>query len=159
MATSPGLFFWQDKLGRTNPHCVVFNFKITGAKAVSQLPAGLPVLTSFDAIASQAVIDDFLGTTNEFLLAAFDATAMGTDAFACIVNMAGQVDTLYAVEAYFDDGTQVANAIAAAGLTASTLAYEAATGANGNMAVRVVLTGLDAATSGILSIKMYFKSK
>ena len=82
-----------------------------------------------------------------------------TDAFACIVNMAGQVDTLYAVEAYFDDGTQVANAIAANGLTASTLAYEAATGANGNMAVRVVLTGLDAATSGILSIKMYFKSK
>lgn len=159
MATSPGLFYWQDKLGKTQPHCVMFNFKITGAKAISQLPAGQPVLTSFDAISSQATIDDFLGTTNEFLVAAFDATAMGTDAFACIVNMQGQVDTLYSVEAYFDDGTQVANAIYANGLTASTLAYEAATGANGNMAVRAVLTGLDAATSGILCIKMYFRAK
>lgn len=161
MATSPGLFFWQDKIGRNNPHVVQFLFKITAAKTVSQLPQGTPTLTSFDAIASQSVIDDFLGTTNEFLVAQFDATAMGTDAFACICNFGGQGDELYGVEAYVDDlTTRVEKSLASVTtLTSSSLTNQCAVGANGNLAVRLVMTGLDALTSGIISVRFLFKSK
>ena len=161
MATSPGLFFWQDKIGRNNPHVVQFLFQITAAKTVSQLPQGTPTLTSFDAIASQSVIDDFLGTTNEFLAAQFDATAMGVDAFACICNFGGQGDALYAVEAYVDDlTTRVEKSLpSVATLTSCSLTNQCAVGANGNLAVRLVMTGLDALTSGIISVRFLFKSK
>lgn len=160
MATSPGLFFWQDKLGKNNPHTLQFQWQITAAQTITPLPQGIPVLTSFGAIASQSVIDDFLGTTNEFLVAQFDATAMGVNAFAAIVNMAGQVDELMSCEAYFDAGTFVPRAIpAVATLASSTLSSECAKGSKGNMAIRVILTGIDAATSGILCVKFFFKSK
>lgn len=161
MASSPGLFFWQDKIGRNNPHVVQFMFQITAAKTVSQLPQGTPVLTSFDALASQAVIDSFLGTTNEFLLAQFDATSLGVDAFGCIVNFGRQADQLYAVEAYVDDlTTRVDVAMAASTtLSSSSLTNGCAKGADGNIAARLVMTGLDALTSGILSIRFLFKAK
>jgi len=159
--SSPGLFFWQDRIGKTNPHVVQFMYQITAAKTVSQLPQGTPTLTSFDALASQAVIDDFLGTTNEFLLAQFDATSLGLDAFGCIVNFGGQADQLYMVEGYVDDlTTRVEKAMpAVTTLTSSSLTNQCAKGANGNMAARLVMTGLDALTSGIIVIKFYFKSK
>ncbi len=161
MSTSPGLFFWQDKLGKLVPHQVQFQFQITAAKTVAQLPIGVPVLTTFDALSSQSEIDNFLGTTNEFLLAQFDATSMGTDAFACIVNMAGQVDELFYVEALLDDASSgVFRALpAVATLTSSSLTSQCAKGSFGNMAVRVILTGLDSDTSGVLVLKFYFKSK
>jgi len=159
--SSPGLFFWQDRIGKNNPHVVQFMFQITAAKTVSQLPQGTPVLTAFDAIASQAVIDSFLGTVNEFLVAQFDATSMGTDMFACIVNFGKQADELYMCEAYVDDlSTRVeASYPAVATLSSSTLVTQCAKGAEGNIATKVELAGLDALTSGILVIKFYFRSK
>lgn len=160
MATSPGLFFWQDKLGKANPHCLQFMWQITAAQTISQIPQGTPVLTTFAAIASQSTIDNFLGTTNEFLIAQFDAVSMGVDSFGCIVDMNKQVSELYAAEAYFDDGTLVQRAVpAVATLSSSSLSTQAAAGSYGNLAIRAVLTGLDAATSGILCVKLYFKSK
>lgn len=105
---------------------------------------GSPTLIAFDAIASQAVINTFLGTTDEFLVAAFDATAMGNDMFACIVNMAGQVNQLVGVEAvcyssYATAGSEasVARFSPNSGLTASTAITEAKLGVYGNLAVRV----------------------
>lgn len=159
--TSPGLFFWQDRIGKNNPHLVRFMFTITAAKTVSQLPQGTPVLSTFDALASQAVIDDFLGTTNEFLLAQFDATSMGTDAFGLIVNFGKQADELYMCQAYVDDlTTRVEKSYAAvATLSSSTLTTQCAKGAFGNLATKFVLTGLDALTSGILVVDFYFRSK
>ncbi len=159
--TSPGLFFWQDKIGKSNPHVVQFMYQITAAKTVSQLPQGTPTLTTFDALASQAVIDNFLGTTNEFLLAQFDATSMGTDAFGVICNFGKQCDELYMVEAYVDDlTTRVEKSFpSVATLTSSSLTTQCAKGAEGNMATRVILTGLDALTSGIIVVRFYFRSK
>lgn len=161
MATSPGLFFWQDKIGRNNPHVVQFLFKITAAKTITPVPQGTPVLTAFDAIASQATIDDFLGTTNEFLVAQFDATAMGTDAFAVICNFGKQADELYAVEAYADDlAARVDVSIpSVTTLTSSSLTSQCAKGADGNIATRLILTGVDAMTSGLISVRFLFKSK
>ena len=159
--TSPGLFLWQDKIGKTNPHTVQFTFQITGAKAVTPLPQGTPTLSTFDALASQAVIDSFLGTTNEFLLAQFDATSMGVDAFGLLIDFGKQCDELFMVEAYADDlATRPTKSYpSVATLTSSSLTTQCAKGAFGNMATRFILTGLDAMTSGLIVVTFYFRSK
>lgn len=157
------LFYYNDQLGKVVPNELVLQWKITGAKAVSPIVANSAHLTSFDAIASQAVIDSFLGTTNEFLVSAFDATAMGTNAFAVIVDMNGQAKSLLSVTARVMSGTNGATvaqcADVAEGLTASTLACEAQRGAEGNVAARLVLSGLDDLTSGLLEVRLYWIAK
>lgn len=162
--TDTSLMYWQEKLGKTQPRYARFAYEITGAKAVSSLVPGIPALSAFDAVASQAVIDDFLGTTNEFLLAAFDATSMGTDAFAVIVNMGKQVDRLLYAKAQTHSGTNGLTALTSAvksssALTASTLASECAKGSFGNMAAKFVLTGVDALTAGIIVVELAWVSK
>jgi hypothetical protein len=133
--------YWSDKLGKTQPRLLSCIFEITAAKTATPVVKGLPALHLFDAASNQAQIDGFLGTTSEFLAAAFDATAMGSDAFACIVNMGGQAADLVAMTARCYSGTAGATLVEAmvgnTGLTASTLATEAALGADGNLAARV----------------------
>jgi hypothetical protein len=165
--SNAGLFAWQEKLGKTNPNCLTLVFQITAAKTVSAVPQGTPVLTAFDAIASQSTIDDFLGTTNEFLVAAFDATSMGNDAFACIVDMKGQVAKLLYATAECFSGAVGAEAYVMreslnTGLTASTLETAASLGANGNLALKVAFGNtpdFDALTSGTIVLKLYWVSK
>lgn len=157
---SQPIFYWNEKLGKTQAHKLVFEFQITAAKTVAPKPLGQPVLTTFDALASQSVIDTFLGTTNEFLLAQFDATSMGTDAFGMLVNLGGslgQAASGVVMHASVFSGTYNAttvNANAIAGsLTASTLETAFAVGANGNLGVKLVAAGLDALTSGIIRVE------
>ncbi len=156
------MLYWSEKLQRAESRQTDLVFKITGAKASTELQA-MPVLKAYDAIASQAVIDAHLGTTNEFLLAAFDATSMGTDAFAGILNMGGQAKEVksFKVELFDSADAQAvckAKAVSTA-LTASTLATEVACGASGNIAFKAVLTGLDALTSGLIKVSIIWKSK
>lgn len=163
MANAVSMIYYNDKLQNAEARCLDLLFKITAAKTVTDIQ-GAPVLTAFDAIASQAVIDSFLGTTNEFLVAAFDATSMGTAAFAGIVNMGGQAKEVEAIKVHsFDTGVQlvVPNAAAAASsLTASTLqAIAVAVGANGNIAFKCTQTGLDAVTDGLIHVQIYWKAK
>lgn len=162
MAVS-SLFYYNDQLGKVVANELVIQWKITGAKAVSPVVWNTALLTSFDAVASQAVIDSFLGTSSEFLVAAFDATAMGTDAYAVIVNMNGQAKKLLSVSAKVYSGSNGATvaecADVAEGLTASTLACEGALGAQGNLAGRFVLSGLDALTSGLLEVRFCWIAK
>lgn len=161
------LAYYQDQFGKVVPHVTHLEFKITAAKTASAIVANSASLLAFDAIASQAVIDAHLGTTNEFLLAAFDATAMGADAFACIVNMAGQAKTLTKVSAKCYSGTGGSTLVercvqASSALTASTLATEAAVGANGNVAVKVDFGNtpdFDGLTSGTIVIELYWIAK
>lgn len=144
MSGAPGIFYWQDRLGKTSPHTVDLWFQITGTKTAVQIPMGSPTLITFDAIATQSVINTFLGTTDEFLVAAFDATAMGNDMFAVIVNMAGQVSQLVGAEAVCYSSYATASSEAAvsrfspdSGLTASSLTTQADLGAFGNLAFRI----------------------
>lgn len=160
------LFYWNEKFGKTQPRCVELVWKITGAKAVSHLPIGAPTLVAFDAIASQAVIDDFLGTTSEFLVAAFDATAMGNDAFACIINMAGQASYVSHMEVccYSATGgsTAVTRSVYKSSLTASTLETALALGASGNIAFKVDFGNtpdFDGLTDGLIVARVYWVSK
>lgn len=156
------LFYYNEKLGKTNPRELILMYNITGAKTSVLRPVGGPVLTVYDAIAAQSTIDNFLGTTNEFTISQFDATAMGTDAVAGIINMTGQAKYLCGVTASLYSSTNFATLGASTsvgtGLTASTLATESALGAYGNMAFRVILTGLDALTSGVLVVRVLWIS-
>lgn len=162
MAVS-SLFYYNDQLGKVVPNELVLQFKVTGAKASSALVANTAILTSYDAIASQSVIDSFLGTSSEFAVAAFDATAMGVDAFAVIVNMTGQARKLLSVSAKLFTAANGASvnqcADVAEGLTASTLACEGALGAAGNLAGRFVIAGLDAAVSGMIEVRFCWIAK
>jgi hypothetical protein len=158
-----GLFHWQEKFGKTNPHVITLVFQITGAGTSSAVPQGTPVLSTYGAIASQSVIDDFLGTTNEFLVAAFDATAMGADTFACIVNMQGQAaKLLYATGEVYSGTDYVARASVDSGLTASTIETAADCGADGNIAVKFNFGNtpdFDGLTTGVIVVKLYWIAK
>lgn len=159
------LFYWNDQIAKVSTRSLIVQFAISAAKTSSPVIANSFVLTSYDVISAQSTIDTFLGTTNEFLKIAFDATAMGTDAFACIFNMNGQCKQLVTAKARTYSGSNGATIVSegvlstAAGLTASSLTTEAALGASGNVAVRAILAGLDALTSGIIEIQIDWISK
>ena len=157
------LMYWQEKLGKTQPRNLRLTWEITGTKTVVSLVPGIPVLATFDAIASQAVIDDFLGTSSEFTAAQFDATSEGTDAFAVIVNMTKQVDRLLMASMRVLSGTNNTTEARTAAkgnvLNATTLATEAAKGSFGNMAAKFVSTGIDALTSGLVIVEFHWVAK
>lgn len=165
--SQPSLHYWQDALPKTLPRVLHLAWEITAAKTVSPLNMGLPVLTAFDAVASQAVIDAYLGTTNEFLVAAFDATAMGADTFGGIVNMGGQAAKLNSMIARCYSGTGGATLVercvkSSSALTASTLATECALGSSGNLAFRVDFGNtpdFDALTAGVIVVELQWVSK
>lgn len=160
------LMYWGEKLGKTQPRILRFAWSITAAKTISPLVAGMPVMTGFDAadFASQAVIDAFLGTSSEFLLAAFDSTAMGTDAFAVIVAMQNQAAKVLQARMTVNSGTggstgSVLAVASSTALTSSSLTTQAALGTNGNIAFRGVSSGLDALTSGLITLDIHWISK
>lgn len=157
------LMYWQDQLGKVDPHKTVLEYKITAAKTIVPVVPNSIALTLFDAVSGQAAIDTHLGTTNEFLAAAFDATAMGTDAFAAVINMAGQVKSIVKMVVKIASGTGGAtvaeNNVLASSALAGGLLAECAVGSSGNVAVKAVSTGLDALTGGIISVELHWISK
>lgn len=159
------LMYWDEGHPKTQSNELEFSFTITAGKTITPTLVGRPVMVGFDAaaFASQAAIDSFLGTTNEFLLAAFDSTSLGTDAFAIIVRMGGQAAKLdYASITHIPanvEASYLAAGIAAGTLNSSSLTTKAAIGASGNLAARFVLTGLDALTDGLLVVKIKWVSK
>lgn len=152
--SSLSLHYKQPKLYRGTPRELSFQWLITGAKTITPLIQGRPVLDAFDAL-TQAQIDAFLGSTNEYLADKFDATAMGTDVFAAIVDMQGQADQLVYARCRTITGTTVLERmIGEEALTASTLETKAEKSSLGNLAVRAELAGLDALTSGIIDLRI-----
>lgn len=163
MANSVSMIYYSDKLQNAEARCLDLLFQITAAKTVTDIQQ-TPVLTAFDAIASQAVIDAFLGTSSEFLLAAFDATSMGTDAFAGIINMSGQCKEVESIKVQsYDAGAQLVvpkAIVASSALTASTLqSIAVAKGSSGNIAFKCTQAGLDAVTAGLIHVQIYWKAK
>jgi len=164
MTNATSLIYWNERVQLSQPRSLTLLYQITAAKTVAD-PLRSPALTAFDAVASQAVIDSFLGTTSEFAVAAFDATAMGTDAFAVIVKMDGQAAELFSARVRVSTGTggvtltgtTIVQPVAA--LTVSSLTNQAARGATGNLAVRTVISGLDALTSGLIEVVLLWRSK
>jgi hypothetical protein len=160
------LFYWNEKFGKTQARCLELVWSITAAKTVAARPIGTPVLTAFDAISTQATIDNFLGTSSEFLVAAFDSTAMGADTFACIINMGGQAKYVSHMEVVCYSGTggatRVEVAVAEGSLTASTLETALDLGASGNIAFKCDFGNtpdFDALTAGLIVARVYWVAK
>lgn len=164
------LMYWSEKMGKSQPRILTFTWEITGAKAVTEHPQGIPVLYSFDAL-TQAQIDAFLTTpyvtsSSEFTLAEFDATSMGTDAFGGIIDMKGQADDVLWIDSKTNldptaDGLLHNSDVAVSSLSDSTLAnnIEVALGSAGNIGFKQTVTGLDAATNGMIMIQIGWISK
>ena len=166
--TAP-LFYWNEKHSKSQPRVLELCYNITAAKTVSPLPQGADSLNSFDVI-TQAQLDAYTGTASEFAAASFDATSMGTDAFGGVVRMSGS-PSLYAqgfslmkMEAKLMSGTGFGTiaergALAATGLTASTLESACSISSVGNFGFKLLLSGLDALTSGLIIVRFYWISK
>lgn len=171
---STAMVLWNEAFPRRT-NLLQLQWQITAAKTVSPLPmTATGVLTTFDAIAAQSTIDNFLLTTNEFLIAQFDATAMGTDTFAGIVKMngasvagstvTGQAESVQAMVANLYSGTNGATVVtsgvvSSATLTSSSNTSQIAVGANGDIAFRFVASGLDVLTAGLISVNIFWTSK
>lgn len=159
------LFYYNPALAKTNARCLSLQFQITGAKTVVSLPMGPPVLNTFDAIASQAVIDNFLDTVSEFNYLAFDATSMGTDAQGVIINMDGQASAVTGMECRCYSGTPPTTLVSRATypiatLTNTTLQTAVALGIYGNLALKLNWgNSFDGFTDGYIIMDIYWISK
>jgi hypothetical protein len=164
--SATSLFYANEKHPKTQPHRMDFTFQITAAKTVVSYPVGADVYPAFDAL-TQAVIDRYLGSTNEFLATLFDATSMGADAFGGLINMKGQAASVVRMEAKCYSGTGNATlvaraAIGSAGLTASTLETAVGVSSSGNIGFKVDFGNtpdFDALTSGIIIVSVWWISK
>lgn len=164
MPSSVSRMYWSDRLQSSQPIVTNLMFSITAATTVTDLLRS-PSLVTFSAIAAQSTIDNFLGTTNEFLIAQFDATSMGADAMGVIVNMGGQVAEVYDMKAYCfsASNTIVTRQVEdVATLTSSSLTTQIAKGANGNIGLKIDwgnTPDFDGLTAGTICIDITWRSK
>lgn len=110
---------------------------------------------------TQSAIDALLGSTNEFLSAAFGSTGMGTDALALVLNCDQQIKGVYAVEVLSLVDTTQQSQLGLSAAIANTLAAvpRVECSALGNLAVQCVITGLDAGTAGTALIRIHCELK
>ncbi len=153
----------SDKLQRGEAIITSLFFTITAAKTVTDHAAN-SVLTTFDALSAQSVIDNFLNSTNEILLTGFSSTAMGTGAFGFIVDMGGQMQSLISCSVILRSGTDLATVaettmISDATALPNTLTNNIQVTSAGNLGGHVVFTGLDAMTAGQIEIKLVWRAK
>jgi hypothetical protein len=163
------LFYWNEKHAKTQPNVMDFTYQITAAKTVSPVPQGADSYVSFDAI-TQAQIDAYLGVASDFPATYFDSTSMGTDAFGGMVRMSGSPSVLaqgfqlLKMEAKVMSGTGFGTvsergALGSTGMTASTLESACAMSTTGNFGFKLLVSGLDALTSGLIIVRLYWVSK
>ena len=153
----------SDKLQRGEPITTNLYWKITAAKTVEDLAANAALVT-FDALSAQSVIDNFLGSTNEFLLTGFSSTAMGTDAIGMVVDMGGQLSKLESISLILRSGTSFATVAektlwSDATALPNTLTDNVQVSSAGNIAFHAVMTGIDALTAGQIELKIVWRAK
>lgn len=162
MSGLQALTLTQSQLAASQPHTLTLAFVVTSG-AVTQLLTSSKLPIIFGTAAgdfTQAAVNALLGSsgTDEIdTSVAFGSTAMGVDAFGFVLDCDGQIkdvigleSTLYAVE---QDNFVPKVASLPNTLTEGLLITPA-----GNLAGRVIPTGLDAAT-GYLIVKIHFFSK
>ena len=166
MADTP-IMYWQEKLGKTQVRQLRIVWTTSSGTFTEKLP-GNPIYFTQGAIATQSVIDNFLGTSSEFDYLAFDATSMGTDAVGVIIDMKGQAAKVShaTLDAYSGThGVTLAGArTLTTAITATTLETAVACGASatitgsGNLAFKGVISGLDSHT-GVVVLTVNWISK
>jgi len=155
----PSYILSNDSLARHQKASIDLIYIPTGAKAGKFAPLAPQALVAYDNAGSpsQAQVDALLGTSSEFVAATvFGSTALGTDAIAMILDCNGQIAAVHSIEIKSVLGTTQASQIGAPVALADTLPVNPRVqlGASGNLALQAVLTGLDAATAGVLLISI-----
>jgi hypothetical protein len=159
----PSYILANDSLARHQKASIDLIYNITGAKAGKFVALPPQALVAYDAsVITQAAIDALLGSVLEFDAADFTSTAMGTDALGLVLDCGGQIAAVHGIKihALTDDGAgavaQATQLGKVAPLVNTSLAAIARVekSALGNLGVQMVVTGLDAATSGQLQISI-----
>lgn len=162
MAT-PSYILANDALARHQKACLELIYDITGAKAGKFVTLPPQALVGYDAATfTQGAIDALLGSSLEFDAADFGSTSMGLDALGIVLNCGGQVAAVHGVEIQsLADTAQASQLGKVAAMTDASLAAIARVekSALGNLALQMVVTGLDAAVAGQLVIKIYVDLK
>lgn len=156
---TPSYILKSDALARHQKQSIDLIYIPTGAKAGKFAPLAPRALLAYDngSAPSQAQVDALLGTSSEFVAATvFGSTALGTDALAFVLDCEGQVAAVHSIEIRSVLGTTQAEQIGAPVTLTDTLPANPRVqlGASGNLAVQAVLSGLDAATAGVLLISI-----
>jgi hypothetical protein len=166
------LFYWNEKHAKSQPRVLDFTYSISGAVTAASTIQGADSYTFFSA-PTQAQIDTYLGSADDFADDLFDATSMGADTFGGIVRMSGKPSTyaqgfqLLRMDASCYSGTGFAtsvfrSALGSTGMTASTLETACGISALGNFGFKVDFGNtpdFDGLTSGIINIRLYYISK
>lgn len=162
------LFYYQDQFLKVIPRCLRLEYKITASKTASPIVSNSASYVFFDALSTQAQVDDFLGTEDEFLYTAFGSTAMGADCFAGLVNMGGPegqaaLVTEVVAKCYSaTDGATLVQFQSQALAVSDTAKCAVQVGAYGNIAFQVAFGNspdFDGLTSGTIVIEIYWISK
>jgi hypothetical protein len=157
----------EDQLAGHQKRKVELYYQITGAKTGQYLNPFPRTVTGYDATDfTQAKIDTLLGSSGEFdASTGFASVAMGTDAMGIVLDCAGQVDfdADNMIEVFAQLGSTFTGG-SARGQTAvlpNTLAapVRMQISSKGNVGIQIVLTGLDAATTGMIHVVMYLVLK
>lgn len=163
MGSMSSLSYWSPEVASADYYRLDIKFNFNGQKDITPEPPNKASFTFFDELTSQAQIDDFLGTANEFLYTDFNDTSMGTDTLGIIINMEKQVrecngfifntaaltgqtpETRKAVGEVVStiDGTQIKNQIAVGG--------------EGNLAMILSVSALDTQPTGIMVVSIGWK--
>lgn len=166
------LFYWNEKHAKSQPRVLDFTYSISGAVTAASTIQGADSYTFFSA-PTQAQIDAYLGSADDFDDSLFDATSMGADTFGGIVRMSGKPSTyaqasqIIKMEAacYSDTGNTVSvfrSALGSAGLTASTLETACGISPLGNLGFKIDFgntPNFDGLTAGIIIVRLYYISK
>lgn len=167
------VFLKSEKLQASQKTKVEFLYVITGAKTGRLMAlTSFPALTGYDAASmTTALIDAYMlaGSGQPGSPAAgdipgdtcFDATSLGVDAIGFAVNSYGQAAKAVGMRVTANIGGTVSEVLTEASQSAltSSLSTAMANSAYGNMYGRIVVSGLDAATSGFLHVVLHFESK
>lgn len=148
---------------------VVLEFIISGAKTISQVTLqNAPVIAIFDTgSSSQAEVDALLGDVSDIAYAtSFSAVALGTDALGFVVShgAAKRAVSCAAYSIQVAGGTPTNFQVLFNGNGASTTALASSLGnkfavtPGGHLYGTVVLTNIDATTSGSIRLVLRFKA-
>ena len=161
----------DSRIAASQPHVLHLVFTITAGAPTQLLTKNLPPVIfgvaagDFTQAAVNALLakdsngDDLSASSTAEIdtTVAFGSTAMGVDAFGFVISCDGQIDDVLGMEATLYDAEQD-NFVPKAASLPDTLTEGLFITPAGNLAGRVIPTGLDAET-GYLSLKIYFYSK
>jgi len=156
----PSYIFKNDALARHQKAYIDLVYIVTGAKAGKFATLPPRALLAYDngSAPSQADVDALLGSSSEFAVGTvYGSTALGTDALAFILDCEQQIASAAAIEVKAVLGTTQSDQVGAPLALANTLPDNPRVQVSslGNIGVQLVISGLDAATSGLVLIRIH----